>query len=170
MKAQLATLILALSACGHAHKWQVDPELAPYVEAFYQAAAARDLHLERSDLIVEFGDLKEAPGYTENGRCEHEFNSTHKVVISNQMKAALDDIQLQPLMTHELGHCLLGLEHDNRLNADGTPVSVMHEDTATITTAFHLSREYYYNQLFNYYKWVQCEATTSRAFTCKVEE
>jgi hypothetical protein len=35
--------------------------------------------------------------------------------------------QRRSLIFHELGHCLHGLNHDNRLKADGCPESIMHK-------------------------------------------
>ena len=55
--------------------------------------------------------------------------------------------KLEQLVFHELGHCELGLGHDNSQDSSGCPLSIMHEDE--FMCGYWMRREEILDKFFN---------------------
>jgi hypothetical protein len=63
---------------------------------------------------MTFGTQLESPGA--QGICIQEFNKTPVIQILNDWWVNnTDPLQRQTILYHELGHCILGREHDNTM-------------------------------------------------------
>lgn len=145
----LAAAGVLATACATEQKIHlyIAPELQESVIRFQVEALWHDRQLRIDDLIVQFGNVPSPY----DGYCEHGNRSTPEVVIDADWWGSHGPVEQEMLMFHELGHCLLHLEHDNRLNADGMPVSTMYW---AIFDEYYYStfREYYLTQLFGHAK------------------
>ena len=99
----LGFMVLALSACG---KQVIDPTFIPYVERFEQAAHenGREGFKVGSSIVL----VEELAG--KRAECKHGMHN--RVEVRSGYWAFANDAERQALITHELGHCELGLEHD----------------------------------------------------------
>lgn len=124
----------------------IDVELAPYVETFKAEALKRGIIINITELTIMFSTkLKQANwlGECSIGRSPIIRISTHhfNTFKQNGMEASIEQI-----MMHELGHCILRLDHNDTQDHDH-PVSIMN--------TYHFSgywyaknREKYLDQLF----------------------
>lgn len=100
-------LIFLLVACGKVAtpptKTFIDPTLRPYLLNFLQEANKRGVEIKKQ-VSIKFGDLHDFDGF-----CFY----SGEVVIDRTAWATLTPAKKEMLMTHELGHCLLSLTHDD---------------------------------------------------------
>lgn len=169
MRGTLVLFICCLMLAGCSNEDALDPTfevpeaLRFYVDAFYLEASKRGVNLEQDNLLVRYGAL------SEEALCGHcnstnVFNSLQKIVtISNErnLQCWNNKETLEALIFHELGHCLLGRDHNNLLLPNGDPVSLMIQNSINQYTScvyqfgdddscnFTFKRDYYLDELFN---------------------
>jgi len=160
-------LMLILSGCSSSEDsfeplFEVPDALLHYVDAFYQEAEQRGIDLDRDNLIIIYDDLSE-----ENlcGSC-NSLAATHQiqkiVTLVDPSQACWENKeQLEALIFHELGHCLLRRQHQNNLLPNGDPASLMIESSISQYSPciyqignsqdcnFTFKREYYLDELFD---------------------
>lgn len=107
----LAGIFLALG-CGKStpssFDKSVDPVLQPYVSQFYAEAASRGVTTFPHELgSVSF---EEATAEGDSGKC---YLGTRNVTISSTFFVTATESLREQIIFHELGHCVLGLEHQN---------------------------------------------------------
>lgn len=108
----------------------------------YKYQFQKDMDLVSIDTEFEWADIKE--GYS--GVCKD-----GKVYIDDAWWAQASNLERKWLVYHELGHCELGLSHDNRMN-EVCPVSIMHKEFPTACfTAHKLNRKNYIVKMYNKY-------------------
>lgn len=113
-------LFLLLVGCAGVN---VDPELKPYVDEFDQETSARSY----VNMVFE-ENVTGKTGKTVAGVCRYSGN----IFIPNTVainKGYWDTIPVpmrKSLVWHELGHCVLGLDHNEDLTPEGYPASVMY--------------------------------------------
>lgn len=143
MKNQILLVLLALSslsvvACGRkAGGMDLDPELTPYVYEFLGESAAHGVDVDTSDLSVKFVPATSFEA-AKIGNCHTEERADIlkngdlrrfkiKEVTVNQdtasfMKKTKSEEKykqyVRELVFHELGHCLLGRSHDDKMAQD----------------------------------------------------
>lgn len=116
----------------HDKQVYIAPELVQQFDNFQYEADAHGITLDIVDIIVVFGEMDEDEVI---GYCWQRDNMTPLVVISQEFWQTASIVEQEILMFHELGHCLLNKEHDNRLDINGMPNSIMNE---------YILDEYYY--------------------------
>jgi hypothetical protein len=62
------------------------------------------------------------------GSCRHYTNGYRDIHLNKLYWQEMTDKQRKALVWHELGHCILGLDHDNRLQPNGCPVNAMYRE------------------------------------------
>lgn len=89
------------------------PELQTYVKEFIADAKARGIELSDDNLTIDFkGHLSNThDGLVTIGMCLPFLFSKREVFIDPNHWAFASPIERKVLIYHELGHCLLGLEH-----------------------------------------------------------
>jgi hypothetical protein len=141
MKRLLFIAIIALlSACGG--KRVVDADLEPYVERF------EGLYGSKVDYTVKFDSLS---GTNYVGVCT--INGFSKLVqIDPTYWQNLTDLQKEQLVFHELGHCSVYRGHNNAVDANNMPASIMRSYAFnTYEIAYYLTNmQSYYNELFHH--------------------
>lgn len=153
MKALNTILALTvLSACGHAHKVEIDPVLKPYVDDFIALSGAyRASPVELDDLVVEFGTPTKP---TAIGECRTGPWKSPTVVIDPTWWNEEPMLKYYPEMRaltvyHELGHCLLQRGHREDVISDGQyvhPLSIMYPQAFPVGK--RTPKDLYYSELF----------------------
>ncbi len=141
--------------------YEVPEELIPFVESFFQEAQSRGFVVTQDNLIIRYGDQRE------QGICGHcnslaNLDQQQKIVTIT----APDQFcwnnrqQLEALIFHELGHCLLNRTHHNATLPNGDPASLMVENSISQYSPciyqinddedcnFTFKRDYYLDELF----------------------
>lgn len=146
-----AAAVFTATGCGtapsHTAAVQVDPELSQYVTRFQQAASDNGHAMPISDLSLSFGQVDTAGESGGRGVCVVAAGETPTVTISADAWAASTEAEREELVFHELGHCLLSLQHVAGVNSQGIPESIM-DPTAITGAIYSQNRAYYLSTLF----------------------
>ena len=140
---KIVSLILTLFLIGCSEYKEsvrdVDPELEMYVSDFENTY---NISVNYSVKLISL------PGST-IGYCYGFKTSYPSVVIDTEFFNANkhDYISIQHLVFHELGHCSLGLEHDNSFLENGYPKSIMYPTFFGGFTYYRNNLEYYINEV-----------------------
>ena len=124
----LISWLLLLPACQSderfAPKYQVPGELQLYIDTFLLEAGARGQTIEINNLIIEIDNT--LPIST-CGVCNslESPDETQKIIRLNPVCLELEQAQVETLIFHELGHCVLLRPHDESLLPNGDPRSMM---------------------------------------------
>jgi len=117
---RVLTISLAVSAAGCGQGFRavgyVEPELRRYVEAFETEYG----------VLVQYSVVFEGLPGGLVGQCRRWKDGRRKVVIDREFYESAGHWAMHQLVFHELGHCSLGLGHNEGLNGDGYPVSTMY--------------------------------------------
>lgn len=127
----------------------VDKAFTSYVEEFIHAGASVNHPVTVDNLIIVFSTELDDDIL---GVCEQTTDGTPRIQISLQNWVTSIEIEKKAVVFHELGHCVLWLDHDevwiNTLQSDNVPRSLMYpyiEDAYIYTKYWN----YYINELFN---------------------
>ncbi len=126
----LTTLSFAflVLGCNQIDTLETDPELVPYFQIFADEAAVRGIEVDFVEANIE-GLLQDIGRNEVLGQCFRNEQRPRKVIIDRGYWER-DDVteeDRQFLIFHELGHCFLDLEHDDRIDSEtNTCVSIMH--------------------------------------------
>lgn len=140
--------------------YNVPPEFRDVVSGFVQQAALRGHTLFIDNLIIKY-DSSMAPNYCALCNDRSLDPATQKIITVNPNVHCYNNAQeREALFFHELGHCILGRDHDNNLLPNGDPKSLMFPDNLTLYSACKYAiggscqdnsfkRNYYLDELFN---------------------
>lgn len=122
----LLTIILSLSLTGCKKDIiETDQALLPYFDLFALEAEKRgitvDYELERIEGLLQ--DIRDESVL---GQCFRNAEKPKKVIIDQEYWDEADEFSKQFLIFHELGHCFLNREHDDRSDASNVCISIMH--------------------------------------------
>ncbi len=155
--AALLVVTLYITACtkdqerGAEGRYDVDPALEPYVQAFVDEGAKRghEIDFSESGLKIEFSDrqLEFAGGFCYVG-------DYHIVINKSVWQDGFEDYKTR-LIFHELGHCELNRSHKNDRFANqvwkslmrGDPLNPAERRIPVPFTGFR--KEYYIDELFD---------------------
>ena len=155
----IACIIIVLG-CGKKNDfiYSVPWEFEPIVKRFITEAKARGKNISIDNLIIKL-DASVASIYCANSNVITSQNDVQKIILINPQMCWQNDTQLEALIFHELGHCILGRQHDNSLMPKGDPKSIMYPDNITLYSPCVYSignpcdltyrRPYYIDELFN---------------------
>ncbi len=96
-------LLFIVSACGR--EPYVDPELFQYAKNF-----EKEIGYSTANITMIFRDL-DMPTI---GRCTIDLSSNNLIEIDSNFWMISDFDEKEQLMYHELGHCAMYLDHDDR--------------------------------------------------------
>lgn len=143
MRIRLIALLgsLFLSACGQT-QYSVVVELENYVKQF-----ELDYNIE-VNLPVEFASL-ERPTI---GVCRT-YGSYREILIDYEFynKNKTDYYVMHQLVYHELGHCVLGLGHNDTRDVNGYPVSIMNSYAFGHFSYYEMNINSYVTRLWSEY-------------------
>ncbi len=150
MKYWLGLLLLITVGCANPKFddiYAVNPELELYIQSFEYESTRLGIPLQITNLRAGFGNAKLA-GPTAIGFCRR--GRTPLIIIDQAYWNTATVMEREHLMFHELGHCILNLEHNNKMVPVGIysiPESIMYlymfDDNMYVP-----NREYYLRDLF----------------------
>ena len=140
--------------------YQVDPVLSPYVESFIAEAAKRGHIIEKKNLIAQFNKASDGLLCGSCNSVSSEPGIQKIVSIYNVNPCWFNDQELETLIFHELGHCILGRVHKPDTLVNGDPSSIMVPNNLALYSPcsypignqpcdMSFKREYYINELFD---------------------
>jgi len=141
MKNLIIFYLLTLSSCGSANYSIKGFE--SYVEEFHAQASKYNKAIDLAHLDISFGDTQSA-GPEVIGLCyTYESSEDKDIVINKEFWNDATELQRKELMFHEMGHCLLDLDHDDSIvNPPGRPKSIMNS---------HMIATYWLERFFDDY-------------------
>lgn len=140
--------------------YSVPAELEFIIASFKQEAAKRGRQIELDNLIIEYADNL-PPTYCGASNVISSENNVQKVIRISSTGGCWNCIdELENLIFHELGHCVLGRQHDNTEMPKGDPRSIMVSNNIQLYSScayaingepvnYYLRRGYYLDELFD---------------------
>ena len=149
MKSVYLFFILLTGCAPKEHKvLSIDEKLQPYFDTFIREANYRNKFWFVDDLIIQFEEeLPKKNNLEILGNCDTNSGGTPVVTINKKTFKRLSQNEKEMLIFHELGHCLLYKGHNDDLDDDGVPVSIMNK-YAFSGNVYAKNREGYINELF----------------------
>ncbi len=155
-------ILVAASLVGCGKPAVVEAEFQPYLDSFYSEAQQRGKDIQRGNISIHFGELPDTI-------------AAHCVLSNSRPSSGGDEVVINPtawnayskqflpereiVVFHELGHCLLGLEHEqgtlelcderNHFYYPQAPLSIMKSDAFVDPSLYADLRTYYVDQLFD---------------------
>ncbi len=151
---------LTMTACGQKEitKFEVNETILPYYNKFIHEGQIRGRDLSTNNLVMKFGEMPSnrtiayctfERKYSQVG-LETRTQNTPVVVFSTAFWQYSNDIQRQETVDHELGHCLMHLDHNDATSPYGYPESIMNTYSVSRSHFYTYAQNvsYYLDQLF----------------------
>ncbi len=103
--------------------YDIDSELAPYVDRFVEAAADQDRYIDLRDYSLS-AHIETAADEVA-GQCVSYTNGAHRIYIDPEYWVRATDLEREFVVFHELGHCVLGRSHVDTADDRGLCQSIM---------------------------------------------
>jgi hypothetical protein len=140
--------------------YQIDPALIPHIESFISEAAKRGHTIEKKNLIAQFSKASDGALCGSCNSLSSDPTIQKIISIYNINPCWFNDLQLETLVFHELGHCILGRVHLTDTLSNGNPKSIMVPDNLALYAPciyplgnqpcdMTFKRAYYLNELFD---------------------
>jgi hypothetical protein len=120
-------------------------ELTPYFKFFKDSAAFYKIKINTNNLILDYVDRYPKKEWV--ALCQRATNTKFVTILKKHFQEAPIE-EKYSLVIHELGHCLLNLNHKDGYLPDGCPISIMHPSD-TMFGCFFRKQDYYFKELFN---------------------
>ena len=112
--------------------YNVPAEFEPYVQSFISEAAMRGHSMSINNLIIQY-DSTLSNLYCAKSNVISAENNVQKIISVNpNLKCWQNSQQLETLFFHEMGHCILGRQHDNSIMPKGYPRSIMYPNDISL--------------------------------------
>jgi hypothetical protein len=157
-------LAFLFSACikqgGSSTSYKIEPSLNSYVESFFAEAAKRGYTFERKNLIVDFNTGSDGALCGSCNTISNDPGIQKIVSVFNANPCWFNDQELESLIFHELGHCILGRSHvmDTLPNGNAKSIMTPHDISLYAPCTYQIGnqpcdnsykRSYYLDELFN---------------------
>lgn len=140
--------------------YDVPPAFQKHIDAFEREAVSRGHSFTIDNLIIQYDDKLDDPFC---GKCNsNSLDADVQKIISINPGAQCwnNDLELETLIFHELGHCFLGRNHLNERLPNGDPKSIMIENNISLYSPCiypiggqpcnnSFKRTYYLDELFD---------------------
>ncbi|HZI52986.1 MAG TPA: hypothetical protein VFD56_04770 [Chitinophagaceae bacterium] len=138
--------------------YNVPREFEPHVQRFISEAGARGHRISINNLIIKY-ESSSSLVYCATSNVISSGNDVQKIISIKSTSCWQTDTQAETIIFHELGHCILGRDHDNSLMPKGDPKSIMYPDNTELYSPCVYAigdscnklyrRAYYIDELFN---------------------
>lgn len=123
-------------------------EVQIYFDRFQAEAASREAAIdwEAYDLDAFITNIEETGVL---GQCRTYSDGSKELVVDDQFWVNASDIEKEKVVFHELGHCALGLEHNDEADAQGRCLSLMTAGTGNCRLIYNTNtRATFLDRLF----------------------
>jgi hypothetical protein len=146
--AVLMTLFLFLS-CEKEPTSLIEAELAPYFQRFVDEAKLREKAIDMRTNSLTASIVINLPSGVA-GQCSFNTQRLDEVKISRSYWSGVSDLDREYVVFHELGHCILGLSHDDEKNVNGVCRSIMQSGTGKCRKSYTpANRKEFIDELFD---------------------
>ncbi|HEV8506751.1 MAG TPA: hypothetical protein VGQ53_15175 [Chitinophagaceae bacterium] len=130
IKKLLIVGLFFLCRCSHKNDFtpllSIPAEFQPYVDSFVAAASERGHNIVVDNLIISY-DSSVSNMYCAYANVTSLRNDVQKIIYINpHIHCWQNHTQLETLIFHEMGHCILGRDHDTTRMPKGDPKSIMY--------------------------------------------
>lgn len=140
--------------------YNVPDEYQAFVDTFINEAANRRHTIKISNLIINYDKTIESPHCAKCNSTSMDEDVQKIISINPNIKCWFSDQELETLIFHELGHCVLGRLHEEGLLPNGDLKSLMNQyDLAVYAACIYpvgdepcdktFRRTYYLDELFD---------------------
>jgi len=152
-----------LCSCSHKNDFtpllSIPAEFQPYVDSFVAAASERGHNMVVNNLVITY-DSSISNVYCAYSNVTSSRDDVQKIIYINPyIHCWQNSTQLETLIFHEMGHCILGRDHDTTRMPKGDPKSIMYPDDISLYTpcVYQIGdscnklyrRDYYLDELFD---------------------
>ena len=117
------------------------PHFEPYVKLF-------EYHYGATNVSIEFSNNLDDETH---GECNVYDDGSREILINEIEWWSLTELEQEQLILHELGHCLLERDHNDKLDRYGHPISIMNSDAFIPDYVYNQKRSFYMKELFYAY-------------------
>ena len=103
----------------------IPAQFQPSVDSFVAAASERGYNITVDNLIITYDSSLSSALCAGSNVTSSENNIQKIIYINPNIKCWQNSWQLETLIFHEMGHCILGREHDTSLLPNGDAKSIM---------------------------------------------
>lgn len=135
----LTIFILLTTACGRLELG----EFAPYVQTFQEESRTRGKEVSVTNLVIQ----REALSPKIRAQCRSKVLAAPVIAVNGVIWDSSTEEDREALLMHELGHCILGLDHKEGELEDGSPKSLM-RSVSPYGKSYKIHRDYYLDELF----------------------
>jgi hypothetical protein len=105
--------------------YNVPEELQPLIDSFIHEGSLRGVSISITNLIIEYDDNTGSAVCASCNSTSLSAQSQKIITINNHIQCWFDPLELENLLFHELGHCVLGRPHTDEQLPNGDPKSIM---------------------------------------------
>ena len=143
-------LLLIMSNCTEQSNNEIEAELKIHFDTFVSEAQAKGLNISLDQIDIG--------AYVENiekggtlGQCKSYSDGSKQIVIDQPFWDRASELEREYVVFHELGHCLLGRDHDDTKDASGKCISIMQSGEGGCDGIYNLqNRNSLLNELFEF--------------------
>lgn len=152
-----ASLFFLFNACQQDEPLELDQKEYPNVDqklwVYFERFEEEGLRHGQEIDLIERGITATIEPITQEhvgGLCNYFSNHANQLVIDDYIWANTSEFQKELIIFHELGHCYLFREHDDRADSDGFCISLMRSGNSSCIDRYNAStRQAYLDELFN---------------------
>jgi hypothetical protein len=161
----LFTCLISIAAGCMKHQaespvYKVPAELSQYIESFISEAATRGHSIQKNNLIMQFSTGNDGSLCASCNSTSLDPGIQKIISIYNVNPCWFNDQELETLIFHELGHCILGRIHTTDTLPNGEAKSIMTPNNISLYSPcsyplgnqpcdHSYKRAYYLDELFN---------------------
>jgi len=112
--------------------YKVPAEFESYVKSFTTEAQARGHYINLNNLIIQYDSSLSLQYCAKSNVISSQIDVQKIISLNAWLKCWQNDTQLETLIFHELGHCILGREHAVSLLPKGDPKTIMYPGDITL--------------------------------------
>lgn len=150
----LSVFILSCNVDTHVERQQVqfpgvDEALWPHFEAFQEEGRKRGVSIDLANANIS-GEISSISEEGVAGTCQYGSHITNHVTIDENYWSRASSYGREYVVFHELGHCFLLRDHNDRQDDGGICLSVMHSGLTQCRSLYNIEyRAYYLDELFS---------------------
>jgi len=117
-------LMLIMSNCTKQSDNEIEAELKIHFDTFVTEAEAHDMDisLDQIDIGAYVANIEQRGTL---GQCKSYSDGSKQIVIDQSFWNSASELEREYVVFHELGHCLLGRDHDDTKDSSGKCISIM---------------------------------------------